>query len=267
MNNRHSLPPGFWRSFSAEGMGCESVALGPLRLWLRRDGPDWLCFSKVEASCPDDFVATALPETPPADAAWRRLGPVDRLPRLLLRPVMPDRPVVVRPHFPHTILPGERLQFYIGVPLWLRLRTPEGLTLWENPVTTLSNTWFGTPLEGELAYVLRTRARRESDQLDFSPWRVICPVRLRNLTKELLPFDRLCMRVQHLSIYDDPAKGVWGNESGVTVRQDDKNLSRISYARGAPGELQNPELLADARMESKGGFTKRALALAGGLFE
>jgi hypothetical protein len=75
------------------------------------------------------------------------------------------------------------------------------------------------------------------------------------------------MRVQHLSIYDDPAKGVWGNESGVTVRQDDKNLSRISYARGAPGELQNPELLADARMEAKGGFTKRALALAGGLFE
>ncbi len=262
------LPLGFWREFASEGPETEEVRLGPLRVFLRREGEDWLvAWDRTEMpeemiSPPDGFYKGPAPE----GVGWRRLGGRKELAGLRLAPVLPARPVVVRPEKPFQVLPGERVQFYAGVPLGLSLRTAGGGLLWEEPVIRLSNTWFGTPMEGELCYAMRTRMRREREWEGFPPWRAVCPVRVRNLTKETIPFERLCIRAPHLSLYEEEDLGVWANETGVTIREEEKEWSRVAYARGAPAGLEGGRLLASPRVESRGGFSLRSLGRAGGWF-
>lgn len=266
MKTSHALSKELWKPFGLDNHAYRGFSLGPLRLWVQRDGDDWLALVFRDGNAESVECAENLEGEPPEVGAWGRLGSVGSSPNLQLLPVMPTRPVVVRPEVPYTILPGEKVQFYVGVPLWLALQSQEGLTLLEEPVVQLSNTWFGTPMDGELAFAMRTRARRQVEELDFHPWRAVCPVRIRNLSKDKLTFERICLRVQYLDLYQDPREGVWANESGVTIRGDN-NWSRISYARGAPNELGSPTLLAKARDEVRGGFSLKALTGAGGFFQ
>lgn len=266
MKTTHAIPKELWCPFSLENHASRGFSMGPLRLWVRRDGDDWLALVDRDGNSESVACSANLDGQAPEEGAWRRLGSVDACKELKVLPVMPDRPVVVRPEVPYTILPGEKIQFYVGVPLWLALQTVEHLTLLAEPIMQLSNTWFGNPMDGELGYAMRTRARRQIQDLDFHPWRAICPVRIRNLSKDTLTFERICLRVQHLDLYVDAKEGIWANESGVTIRGDN-NWSRISHARGAPPELSSPTLLAKARDEIRGGFSLKALTGAGGFFQ
>jgi hypothetical protein len=128
------------------------------------------------------------------------------------------------------------------------------------------NTWFGTPMEGELCYALRSRARREREDVEAEPWRAICPVRVRNQSKELLKFERLCLRVQYLMLFQDEREGLWASESGVTYRGDN-DWSRVSHARSAPSHWAAPELVSASREHAAGGFSLRALTDGGGFFQ
>ena len=266
MKKEHLISKKFWAPIKIEHGATYGVGVGPLRIWVQRDGDDWHCLVHRDPGNPIEGAVADIKEAPPEDGQWRRIGSVSGSPSLHIKPMMPNRPVVVRPEVPYTILPGERLQFFVGVPCWLSLHTEDDVRLLEEPVIQLSKTWFGMPVEGELAYAMRTWARRESDELDFEPWRVVCPVRLKNMTKEKMMFERICIRVQYLDIYADRYKGLWTNESGVTVRGGN-NWSRISYARGAPSELRHAELLLKSPDEVKGGFSLRALTGAGGIFQ
>ncbi len=235
-----------------------ALAVGGLRLWLKREETDWLfAIDRV----PGDESAP-----PPPESDWRRIGAYPDLEALRLRPVFPPRAVVVRPRMPCAILPGERIQFFFGVPIWVALETPGGQRLAEEPIRILSNTWFGTPMEGELCYALRSRARRERDEVEIGPWSAICPVRVRNQSKELLKFERLCLRVQFLNLYLDRHEGLWSNESGITYRGDN-DWSRLSHARGAPKHLRAAEEISPGREQAGGGFSLRALTDGGGFFQ
>jgi len=247
-----------WGLLPLANHAATAIAIGGLRLWLQREDSDWLfAIERVprEESAP-----------PPDDRAWRRIGAYPDMEALRLRPVFPPRPVVVRPRTPCAILPGERIQFYFGVPVWMALETPGGQTLAEEPITILSNTWFGTPMDGELCYALRSRARRERQDMEAQPFRAICPVRIRNHSKELLKFERLCLRVQFLNLYSDKHEGLWGSESGVTYRGDNE-WSRLSHARGAPTHLRDAEQISASRVQPSGAFSLKALTDGGGFFQ
>ena len=60
--------------------------------------------------------------------------------------------MVVRPEMPFTILPGDRVQFFVRIPLWVRLvAAGHGESVWcDVPTRILSKTWFGAPEAGEL---------------------------------------------------------------------------------------------------------------------
>ena len=113
---------------------------------------------------------------------------------------------------------------------------------------------------------MRTLARREGENLDFGPARVICPVRIRNQTKEILSFERLCLRVQYLNIYENANRRLWANESSVMVRGDE-SWSRVAFASKAPAQLQHPKLLMQGKEDAKGTFLIRALNEGKGLFQ
>jgi hypothetical protein len=233
--------------------------------WKIKEG-DWIVgvsrlpFSEVSTGF--ELIETPAPE----GIAWKRLASVDDVPNLNVLPTFPNRPVVVRPEFPYTLIPGERVNIFVGVPVWISLHTPKGLLLLEEPVHPLSNTWFGIPTDGELCYAMRTLARREGENLDFGPARVICPVRIRNQTKEILSFERLCLRVQYLNIYENANSRLWANESSVMVRGDE-SWSRVAFASKAPAQLQHPKLLMQGKEDAKGTFLIRALNEGKGLFQ
>lgn len=266
MKRSHAISADFWNPLELSNQQVRGFALGPLQVWIRRDGDDWL--GRVWRN-PDTTQTDCLVDVrgdPPEGDNWRRLGSVSASSRLRLAPLMPNRPVVVRPEVPYTILPGEKIQFYLGVPLWIGVYSEENVLLMEEPVVQLSNTWFGTPMEGELAYAMRTLAKRDVEDLDFHPWRAVCPVRIKNQSKEKLQFERICLRVRYLDLYHEPLQGLWANESGLTVRGD-SSWSRITYGRSAPGELRHARLLEKARDEVRGGFSLKSLTGAGGFFQ
>jgi len=267
MKQPHILSDEFWKPFRLGDQQARGVSLGPLRIWIRRDGDDWLSLVFRDGDLNRDHCIAVLEEEAPETGKWSRVGSVSASPELRLFPALPNRPVVVRPEVPYTILPGERVQFYVGVPLWVNLLSAKGVTVLEEPVIRLSSTWFGTPMDGELAYAMRTLAKRQVADLDFHPWRAVCPVRIKNQSKEKLSFERICLRVQYLDLYQDTRQGIWTNHSGVTVRGGENIWSRISYARSAPEELDSSSLLVKARDEVHGGFSLKALTGPGGFFQ
>lgn len=233
--------------------------------WMVKEG-DWIVGLSRESS-PEGFPGFKfLEDAAPDGTAWRRLASVDDVPFIQVRPAFPNRPVVVRPEYPYTLIPGERVNIFVGVPISVSLQTPKGLLLMEEPVHPLSNTWFGTPTDGELCYAMRTLAKREGENLDFGPARVLCPVRIRNQSKEKMSFERLCLRVQYLNIYESDHPRLWANESSVMVRSAD-SWSRVAFASKAPAFLKNPKLLVHGKEDAHGTFLIRALTEGKGLFQ
>lgn len=232
--------------------------------WQVKEG-DWI-FGIFRAAAQEDLKGFAfLKSDPPEGVSWRRLASVSDVPEMKLLPAFPNRPVVVRPDVPYTLIPGERVNIFVGVPIWLSLQTPKGVVLMEESVHPLSNTWFGIPTDGELCYAMRTLARREGENLDFGPGRVICPVRIRNQSKEIMSFERLCLRVQYLNIYENENQRLWANESSVMVRSGEP-WSRVAFASKAPAYLKHPKLLVPGTEDARGTFLIRALTEGKGWF-
>lgn len=240
------------------------VSAGVVQVSIKMNDGDWFVgvFRDGEERVPGiERGCDAFPE----GTEWRRIGSVADLPELRVAPAFPDRAVVVRPEVPFSVLPGERVQFYVGVPVSIRLMGPSSLSLLQVPSLVLSNTWFGLPTDGELAYALRTRARRDAEELDLDPLRIICPVRVKNQAKELLNFERICIRPQFLSLYEDTVHGLWANESSMIVRSD-QEASRVAYARNSPTNLKNPKLWQHGEEEASGTHLLRALSTGKGFF-
>lgn len=254
----------FWQSRIVPSDAPCVVEAGEVRCFLKVDEGDWILglLRDQEDRTPG---LSAPPEVMPEGIGWQRLGSVEDLPEISLAPTYPDRALVVRPEMAYSVLPGERVQFYIGVAIWIRLLGPKKLTLMQFPIQTLSNTWFGASTDGELAYAMRTRARREGEHLDFGPLRVTCPVRVRNQSKHILKFERICIRPQFLSLYEDHNQGLWANESSVMVKSDE-SWSHVAYARKAPGHLKRPREWQKGQEVATGRQLLRALSSGKGFF-
>jgi hypothetical protein len=255
-----------WQSVQAHADQAVGVRLGPLDLWTRQRGADLLLSSAYHPLLEDDRDIRTLEAPVPETPDWKRIGAWDDLGNLRMLPRFPDRPVLVRPQFPYTLLPGERIRFLVVVPVWVTLGREGEPPVLQQPVLKLSNTWFGTPTSGELCYAIRTLAHREGDDLDNGSWQVVCPVRIRNQSKETVSFERLCLRVKHLSIYQHPTRGLWANESSVNFRGGD-SWSRVAYARKPPVDLGEMTLLCEGEEDPQGTFIQRAITQGRGFFQ
>jgi hypothetical protein len=93
--------------------------------------------------------------------------------RCACRPMLADRPVVVRARQSVFIPPGEEAMLYLSTPVWVSIDLGEpARALREIPVLRLSDTWFGpSTREGELCYAARTHARNHLDQVPRRPHR------------------------------------------------------------------------------------------------
>jgi hypothetical protein len=266
-------PPPPWGRMQLAGKGIQAVRLGPTDLWLRyQDGEIWMAQAPTAAGTDPAEAASGRPaRRPPEDIAWSRWVPPAGEGEVLLRPVFPDRALVLEPERPFRLLPGAQARIYVRVPLWVRVELPlsggskRNMVLEEFPAAPLSDTWWGGFMDGELAYWLPTTARREMHADLFAPHLGVCPLLMTNRSDSFLSVEKLAFRVAHLSIFTH-AGHLWSDESNV-VYQALSEGSQIEMTGRPPAEASDGALVTFPRTPVQRTFRARTfhrlLALPG----
>jgi hypothetical protein len=245
-----------WKPFNIAQGECFHWQIGPLKLWLRRTENEWRLASEIGAE-QEDSLAIAVSSPEPEGVQWKRWATGKESNVVQNVPVMPDHSLIVRPDTALTIARGNQALFYVTIPFWVRIAVGKDaqIALIEEPTVVLSHSWFGDPTTGELCYSLHTTARRTLDTLGPRPNRAICPIRVKNDATAPLDFQRLCVRVGHLSIYSYDTR-LWTNDVTVKYKGEDKP-TRVEYGQSSPAGLKAGELISRARTPLTHGFIQK----------
>ena len=223
--------------------------IGPLVLWLRRRFDEiQIAVDRVDAETVESEAITFSVVEKKADSSldWKRWVVGESSDTISIVPVMPDRPVVVRPEVPVKIPEGHEALFFLSIPVWVKIvvNNAKEIVLCQEPSILLSNTWFGDPMNGELCYSLRTKARREIVGAAAKPHRAACPVRILNTTKAQLDVDRFCVHVEHLNTYRGTNR-LWTNEVCIKF-QGEEAVSKVDYMQKKPKYENVGEIVSKA---------------------
>ncbi|MEX0680177.1 MAG: hypothetical protein WD097_02255 [Balneolales bacterium] len=230
--------------------------IGPLTIFFKKIFNDiWITSSRDES-------LTGEPAELPAETDWIRTALPEEFRDFELTPVFPDRPVVVNSEFAYRVIKGARSRVYCRIPVFVRitpLNMPE-LIVAEIPTIILSNTWFGIFTEGELAYALSSTARRVLQKELFEPHLVVCPIEIQNQSDQELRFEKICLRVDRLSIYIK-AHEMWADQTLIT-HHGKEGYSDIEMKGSIPVEAKKGgKLLTRPRTPIKKSFTVRTFKL------
>ena len=234
--------------------------IGSLKLWVKKTEIEWLVAYEHQ---PGELYAgkqvAAQKVQKPEDLVWNRFVYEDPSCIIQLMPALHDRAVVISSETPIRMLPGNSALFFVSIPIWVRIYTGESkkAMLIEIPTITLSNTWFGDPMNGELCYSLSTHARRKVEDLEASPQRAVCPFYVRNKSTEQLEFQMMAVHVEHLKIYKDSDR-LWTNEVYINFLSNDQ-LSQVNYSEKEPSIIQGCELMAEERVPLDNSIIKKSI--------
>jgi hypothetical protein len=218
---RHHLPE----------VGERLVRIGPVEIRMLARGDEILLASRERLPAHESGNTLAggadpAPGTSPVsgggdpEPTWVRWATPDGERVVSFEPVFPDRPVVLEPEQPFYLLPGARVRVYVRVPAWISVTLPlqnapaRSVRLREIVPLTLSDTWWGTPEEGELAFWLNTTARRQMSPELFAPHLVACPLIIRNRAASELRVEKLALKVFHFSIFSR-GEEFWSDECHI----------------------------------------------------
>lgn len=209
---------------------------------------------------------------PAADPEWSRWALPGETGGVEITPALPDRALVVTPEQPFHLLPGAKARVFARVPVWVQIRLAteghapgSGPLLAEVPSVVLSDTWWGTVTEGELAYWLPTSARLLVDPARHRPYMAICTLQMHNRSTTPLPVDRLAIRAIHLSLFQG-RESLWADEAQV-IYQGTVEGSQIEMSGSPPDEAGPSRSVASPRAPVQRGLRGRTfhriLSLAG----
>lgn len=258
MNGARQGPEGLWGSRPAPAKGeTQRLDVGPLTVWLRGGESElWVASHRVPDG--DPHWDGELPES----AEWSRWALHGDQRHLRVTPVFPDRPLVVKPDHSFTLMRRAKARIYMRVPAWVRIETmsaPGGAAtlLTEIPTVQLSDTWWGDFLDGELAFWLTTRGRREITPDLFQPHLVMCTLQMDNVSRDDLHVEKLSLRVGHLSIYRKDG-WLWAEEVRVEYHGEDEG-SEIHMDDRPPAEAAGAVEISPARHQARS-FRTRTFA-------
>jgi hypothetical protein len=236
--------------------------IGPLCLWLKHHFDEIhiaVEYAEDEAVESEAFTFSCTEEYTGETLDWKRWVVGENSNAVSILPIMPDRPIVVRPEVPVKIPEGHEALFFVNIPVWVEivLDNTEEIALCKEPSIVLSNIWFGDPMSGELCYSLRTKASRQVIDTNPKPHRATCPVRILNTTNSQLDVDRFCVHVEHLNMYKGISR-LWTNEVRISFQGEDA-VSRIDYAKEQPEYEETDQIISKARTIWKKTLLKRSL--------
>lgn len=249
MNSGTMGPADLWGERRLPSRGeTQRLEVGPLAIWLRVvENELWLTHDRAPEGA-------GAPQSLPTAPSWSRWALPEDLVWIHVSPVLPDRPLVVKPEHAFTLVHGARARIYMRVPVWVRLEAmaaPGGArtTLTEIPTLQLSDTWWGDFAGGELAYWFSTSGRRKLSPDLFQPHLVMCVVQLENRSEDDLPVEKHLLRVEHLSIFRKDG-WLWAEEVEVHYHGEDEG-SEILMDDLPPREAEGGEEISPARHQAR----------------
>ena len=241
-----------WEAVDIPQRKCLQWRFPSRSIWVERVETEWHVLSLPEAARQHMATRMAVARSmKPRSTEWRhylhRAGG-----QMRPSPVLPDRPVVIRPDRELTLLPGQSTIFYLGIPVWFRLSTkgPPPARIFDEPLEGLTRTWFGDPVTGELCWGLATRLHHSLDSVDTAADHAVCPLEIENDSETDLEFQKICIHVENLSVFRGRQR-LWTNSLHVVFKGPDQ-VTQIEIAREPPGLEQNLELAAEARQPAAG---------------
>lgn len=245
-------PPRPWGCYTVPDDENLPVRVGPRDLWLsHRHEEIWLAAAPV---APDEGPNGPGPD-PPDDGGWKRWATEPGRRDVRLVPAFPDRPVIVQPERSFHLVGGTSARVFVRVPLFIRVELGTGELLEEIPTVTMSDTWWGGFLEGELCYWLATTARRTWSRELLEPHLAVCPLALHNRSDGDLHVEKVAFRVMHLCLFHGHG-GFWADETRVRY-QGDVEGSQIDTTGRAPQEAAGAPLVAPPRVPAPAGLRAR----------
>lgn len=244
------IEPGFWQ-------------FGPLHLWCKYENSElWIASKNIEnpASSGGTDEENIQPP-PPNDIKWIRYSIADDYKKLVFRPMLPDRPLVVKVEAPFLLKKGARARIFIRVPLWIKIeiKNKSNIDMLELPTIVLSNTWFGSPVEGEVCYWISSGARRSIEPDYERPYLAICSIEVINRADEDLLVDKICFRVGYLTLFSD-GKQIWSNSTKVNFKGS-QNFSEIDVSSKPPIEAGEAKKISEPRENPKKSFTYKTFSV------
>lgn len=244
------------------------LSLGPLFVRIHHGSDEWLVTWEHEGGDTEPVRASMLLSHDHFQAGdyarYVTRGARGAGSAVTIRPLLADRPVVIRPRQPVFVLPGEDTTLYLSSPIWVRIEVGDPpRRLREIPVLRLSDTWFGTSTrEGELCYSARTHGRKSLEEVIWRPHRAVTPVHIQNHARDALPIEKLSLPVPLLSIYGDRYGRLWTEGVGLT-HTSESDMATLVITPGAPADAGSAKLLTTPREAAERGRLVRAFS---GLF-
>ncbi|MCC5795473.1 MAG: hypothetical protein JJT85_12190 [Chromatiales bacterium] len=238
------------------------LQLGPLELAVGHTRDEW-CLTTRRAPESDAYDEAGLSvEDGVAEGPDERFVYAGDSAAVLIKPVLADRPVVIRPRQPVSLLAGQEVTLYLSTPVHLRIHVGDPpVLLRELPVLRLSDTWFGpSTCEGELSYAGRTQARHSLGEMPRRVHRAITPLRIRNAATTPLPLEKFSLPVPMLALYGADDGSLWTQRVQL-VREDQSDQARLRIDSTLPDAGQPLTRLAAPREEPGRGGVVRAFSL------
>ena len=245
-----------WQNYKIQKDGLFFSNIGDLKMWCRfMQGEIQIAYEHDPGN-----GKSAAPQNPPDDILWSR-WPLKVNNRIIqLVPLLPDRAVVIKPESPFRIIKSEQVQVYTRVPIWVQMNVinNEVLHLTDIPSTVLSNTWFGSVLEGELCYWISSGLRQSIEIDPRRPHMAICPILLINHSEEELLIERIYLHVDNLSLYISNRQ-LWSDETQIEYKGKEQ-ISHISVSGKAPAESVSAVLITPPRNPVKKSFVAKTFS-------
>ena len=247
----------FWKQYEIIENEILCLNLRTICIWCMKNGSELLIsHRKTDDHDNQEHLLAEAPE----DLDWLRCAVEKKTIKLRFLPVFPDRSVVVKPELAFRLIEGAQARIFIRVPIWIKIElvTKKSEMLFELPSVTLSNTWFGSFLEGELCYWISSGARRTIEPEPDRPYLAICSVQIVDATDEELLIEKLCLRVQNLSMFYD-GQQLWSDQTKVYYKGKTA-ISQIEVAHVPPKEAPGSKLISKPRVVLKKGITARTFS-------
>ena len=239
-----------WDEVQIPQRRCAVWRFAPRSIWVERVDNEWHALSTPYGGSGAEAAFVERTQKP-TSSLWRHYLHTENAP-VQPAPVLPDRPVVVRPDRSLTLLPGENALFFLEIPVWFRLSCTGSrrTRIFEEPISTLSQTWFGDPITGELCYGLATRLHQGLESIEPSAFRAVCALSITNDSETDLAFEKICLHVENLSVFRS-AQRLWANRLNVIFKGPEQ-ATQIEIVHAPPDFEDGLALAVGARQPASG---------------
>lgn len=232
-----------WGQYSPDQGRLQQIEIGPLQLHLQ-----WLSNEIWIASRYLDWTISVEEHVEPDELDWSRYALPKEDIALELNPSLPKLPLLLKPDDLYRLSPDAVSRIYTRIPMSVQIRTAgDKHLITEIPTQILSNTWFGSVVDGELCLSHTTSARRVISEDFFLPHLIGSTLEIRNNSRLDLKFDKICLRTDAMSIYSDHGQ-LWTDTTVITYEGSGSD-GDVEHLGKAPKEAPDAYLLCSPRVQ------------------